>query len=70
MVLVALSSNPFIHKKPASQAPAAPQLVKPCVTIPEAGNPGHEPNPIRSHNSGTNPQMRRTAHVETVAFGV
>ncbi|MGB6191673.1 MAG: hypothetical protein WBF42_04335 [Terracidiphilus sp.] len=65
MVMVALSSNPFMRKHADGQGSA-----KPVIPASRHFVPKHETAPAYSHNGGAKPQARRGGHIDFEAVGV
>ncbi len=65
MVMVALSSNPFVRKQADGQGSQKPVIPASRHIVPK-----HETAPVYSHNGEAKPQARRGGHVNLEAVGV
>lgn len=76
MIMVALSSNPFIHKKAAAPAPVATQVVKPAaVVVPQTvvhqtAAPQHTARPVQPRDAGTATHPRRRQPLASLVRGM
>jgi hypothetical protein len=71
MMMVALSSSPFIHKKPSTPAPAAPQVEEPVLSPvpPQTAAPLHNALPNEPHSTGATKHLRRHMPVAYLVRG-